>query len=181
MKEVKVSWLILSGFIGIVLGTIFANCMERLSPNSLVVFALDQYPISQWIFQERKGLSIYLFQQRGIQFIGMMVLGFLCNSVILLFLLTFFGGLVWGLMLSVETMRLGIQGLFLAVVCFLPQGICYLLAIWLFLFAKEQVRQRETGTISIISKCILLPLVITIAGILMEIWISPELIQWMIK
>lgn len=181
MKEVKVSWLILSGFLGIVLGTIFANCMERMSPNSLAVFALDQYSISEWIFQERKGLSVYLFRQRGIQFVGMLLLGFWCNSVVLLFLLTFFGGLIWGLMLSVETMRLGIQGLFLAVACFLPQGICYLLAIWLFLSAKEQVRQRETGMMGIISKCILLPLVVTIAGILMEIWISPGLIQWMMK
>ncbi|MCM1494365.1 MAG: hypothetical protein NC089_01035 [Bacteroides sp.] len=181
MKEVKVSWLVFSGFIGILLGTIFANCMERLAPNSLAVFALDQYSISEWIFRERKSLSIYLFQQRGFQFIGMLVLGFFCNSVILLFLFTFFGGLVWGLMLSVETMRLGIQGLFLAVSCFFPQGICYILAVWLFLFAKEQVRQRETRTIGILSRCILLPLAVTVAGILMEIWISPGFIQWMMK
>lgn len=181
MKEVKVSWLILCGFIGIVLGTIFANCMERLAPSSLAVFAIDQYPISEWIFQERKGLSVYLFRQRGLQFAGMLAIGALCNSVVLLFLVAFFGGFVWGLILSVETMRLGIQGLFLAVVCFLPQGICYLLAMGLFLIAKEQVRQRETGTIRLLSKCILLPLVITIAGILLEIWVSPELIRWMMQ
>lgn len=181
MKEVRVSWLILCGFIGILLGTIFANCMERLEPNCLAAFAIDQYPISNWIFQERKGLSLYLFRQRGFQFAGMLVIGFLCNSVLLLFLLTFFGGLVWGLILSMETMRLGIQGLFLAVACFLPQGICYLLAIWMFLTGKEQVRQRDTGTLLLITKCILIPLVITVAGILMEIWISPEFIRWMLN
>lgn len=181
MKEGKFSWLILCGFAGIVLGTIFANGMVRLDPNSLAVFALDQYPISDWLFRERKGLSLYLFRQRGCQFAAMFVIGLLCNSVLLLLVLTFFGGFIWGLILSVETMRLGIHGLLLAVSCFLPQGICYLLAIWMFLVGKEQVGQRESGTMVFVLKCILLPLVITVAGILLEIWVSPELIQWVLK
>lgn len=181
MKEIKVSWLILSGFIGIVLGTIFANGMERLEPSGLAVFAIDQYSISAWVLQERKELSLYLFRQRGGQFLALLGIGFLCNSVFLAFLFTFFGGFIWGLILSLETMRLGIRGVLLAVACFFPQGICYLLAIWLFLVGKEQVRQQQYTPVKIIMKCILLPLVIMIVGVLLEIWVSPEFLQCILQ
>lgn len=180
MKEVKISWLILCGFVGIILGTIFANTMAHLGPSSLEVFALDQYSVYSWVLEERKALTFYLFRQRGLQFLGLLILGFLCNSVFLAFVLTFFGGFVWGLILSLESMRLGIQGLFLSVACFLPQGLCYVLAVFLFLFGKE-AGNRENRKMVVLFRCFILPLVITVAGILLEIWISPELIQWIVQ
>lgn len=181
MKEFKTSWLLISGFAGIVLGTIFANCMEYMNPSVLAVFAIDQYSITGWMIQGREAFSLYLLRLRGGQFLGMLFLGFLCNSVLLVFALTLFGGFIWGLVLSLETMRLGIHGLLLAVACFLPQSICYVLAIWVFLVEKEYLRQDQGISAGRIAKCILLPLCITMLGIVLEIWISPELVQWVLQ
>ncbi len=181
MKEFKISWLLISGFAGIVLGTIFANCMEHMNPSALAVFAIDQYSVTGWLLQGRGEFSLYLLRQRGGQFLGMLLLGFLCNSILLVFALTLFGGFVWGLVLSLETMRMGIHGLLLAVSCFLPQCICYILAIWIFLVGKEQLRQGQGMSAGGIAKCVLLPLCITMLGVALEIWVSPELVQWVLR
>lgn len=181
MKRMKVSWLILSGFIGIVLGTLFANIMERIAPESLAVFAIDQYSISNWILEERDTLGWFLVRKRGGQMLGILLLGFFCNSVFLSFVFTGFGGFIWGLFLSLETMRLGIQGLFLAIACFFPQGLCYVLAIWLFLTGKEQLKQPNGITIQSVGIGILLPIGAVIIGVLSEIWISPGLIYWILQ
>lgn len=180
MKEVRISRFIFCGFIGIILGTLFTNGMMHWKPESLEIFVLDQYPVYSWVLQERRALAGYLFRQRGFQFLGLLAVGFFCNSVLLAFVLTFFGGFIWGMLLSLETMRLGIQGLLLAVACFLPQGIFYVLAVFLFLLGKENgSREGKKGTV--VLQCIVLPLVVTVIGILLEIYISPELLQWLEK
>lgn len=181
MKEIKGSWLLLSGFIGVILGTLFANGMERFMPEALTVFAIDQYSVSNAFMQQRGALGWHLLRQRSGQMLGVFVIGCLCNSVLLLFLLTGFCGFVWGLMLSLETMRLGIQGLFLAIACFLPQGIFYILAICLFLIGKEEIRYQNGLGGKVLLKGILLPLVLAGIGILSEIWASPPLICWILQ
>lgn len=178
MKEIKTSWILCCGFIGIILGTLFANGMERMEPGILTVFAIDQYTTTDWQLQERRDFSWYLIRQRGSQFLLFLVIGFICNEIVLGFLFSFFSGFLWGMFLSLETMRIGIQGLYMAIGCFLPQGICYLLAVWLFLKGKEQIRQSTQNRTKKWLLCIVVPVLITCVGILMEMWISPELLQW---
>lgn len=181
MKEIKWSWLLISGFIGIILGTVFANGMEHIKPNELTVFAVDQYSVSALALQERSQLSAYLLRHRGGQFLLLFGIGILCNSSLLVLMITGFSGFLWGLILSLETMRLGLNGLFLAVSCFLPQGICYLFAIWLFLLGKDHLRQESHVAVGAVCKWLLLPVLMAGLGILLEIWISPNIIQWLLQ
>lgn len=175
MKKLKLSWVILIGFIGIILGTLFANGMERIAPESLTVFALDQYTVTEQMLEHKRNFIWYIIRQRGIQGVLATIVMALCNPMVLLFLFVFLFGFAWGMFLSLETMRLGIQGLFFAMSCFLPQGLFYAIGFLMFLICKLEV--QETGEVGMRRLYIfLLPLVLFLVGIVMEIWVSPALI-----
>ncbi len=181
MDGKRVSWILISIFVGIVLGTVFANLLERTQPELLYVFAVDQYVTVRQGGGDWKAFGQYLLQQRGMQGIGMLLICLFCNTIFLMIVLGVSGGFIWGVILSVETMRMGLQGLFLGIVCFLPHGICYAIAIWLFLVGKEEVRQRTEVPVRLWLQWFLVPIVMAIGGIALEIWASPELLVWILN
>lgn len=180
MDEKKMSWILICIFLGIISGTVCANLMQRTQPELLYAFAVDPY-ITAMQTSERKGFAQYLLQQRGLQGIGVLLICLFCNSLFLAVLFALSGGFVWGMILSIETMRLGIQGLFMGIACFLPHGVCYAAAVWLFLFGKEEIRQNTDTSVRSRMLWIMLPIVLTMSGILLEIWISPKWLQWILN
>ncbi len=181
MGERKIFWLILACFTGIIAGTILTNVTGLVKPDLLYMFAVDQYSAAGWLQQERKELLLYLFRQRGIQFLVFCVIGFLGNPAMIVLLGVFFGGMIWGMVISLETMRLGIHGMLFAVSLFLPHGLFYIAAFGGFIWMKEKLEEIPMSVVSYGLRCIALPLLFTVLGILAEGFVSPLLIQWVMR
>lgn len=178
MNDKKIVRLILVCFAGIIIGTILANTAGVMQPEAFAMFAVDQYTATGWFQQDRKQLLLYLLKQRGIQFLVLIAVGFLGNPTVILLLGLLCGGVVWGIVLSLETMRLGIHGMLLAIALFLPHGIFYALACGSFVRRREILEEAHEHYAEAVITCILLPFVFTILGILTEGILSPVLIQW---
>lgn len=181
MKQIKGSWLVFSMFAGIVLGTVVTNILEHVVPQALTVFVVDQYVIAAQTVEHQKEWIWYLVRQRGLQILLVAGVGLLSHSVFLLIAALFLGGYIWGMLLSLETMQLGIQGLLLAVSCFLPHGICYGGAFVCLLMGKGKNQpgtKPETGRRILRVAGVLL---LVMGGMAMEIFLSPDLIQWILQ
>lgn len=181
MSEKRISWLILTCFTGIITGTVLANTAGLVKSDFLYIFAVDQYSADGWLQQARKDLLFYLLRQRGIQFVFFCVLGFLGNPAIIVLLGVFFGGMIWGMILSLETIRLGIQGMLFAVSLFFPHSLLYIIAFGSFIRMRWKMEEQSQHIFSYGVKCIVLPLLFTIIGILAEGFVSPLLIQWVMR
>ncbi len=181
MSEKRISWLILTCFTGIITGTVLANTAGLMKSDFLYIFAVDQYSAAGWLQQARKDLLFYLLRQRGIQFVFFCVLGFLGNPAIIVLLGVFFGGMIWGMILSLETIRLGIQGMLFAVSLFFPHSLLYIMAFGSFIRMRWKMEEQSQHIFSYGVKCIVLPLLFTIIGILAEGFVSPLLIQWVMR
>ena len=181
MNEKRISWLILTCFTGIIAGTVLTNVAGLIKPDFLCIFAVDQYSAAGWLQQARKDLLFYLFRQRGIQFVFFCVIGFLGNPAIIVLLGVFFGGMIWGMILSLETIRLGIHGMLFAVSLFLPHGLFYTIAFGSFIRMRWSMEEQSLHMFSYGVKCIALPFLFTVIGILTEGLISPLLIQWVMR
>lgn len=178
MNEKKITWLVTVSFAGIISGTILANSLKMIQPEALALFAVDQYSAAGWLRQDRKELFFYLLKQRGIQFLILFAVGFWGNSTAIVLSGAFFGGAVWGIVISIETMRLGIHGMLFALVLFLPHGILYIAACGSFIRRKGRLEAENGRYAEAVIKCIVFPLVYTILGILAESMLTPMLIQW---
>lgn len=181
MKQIKGGWWLVSLFAGIILGTIVTNILEYMAPQALTVFVVDQYVIAAQLVEHQKDWIWYLLRQRGLQILLVAGVGMFSHSVFLPILVLFFCGYVWGMLLSLETMRLGIQGLFLAISCFLPHGICYGGAFVCLFMGKETMRQETKAGGGRRILWLLVMLLLVMGGIGMEIFLSPDLIQWILQ
>lgn len=178
MNEKKITWLAAICFAGIISGTILANSLKVIQPEALALFAVDQYSAAGWLRQDWKALFFYLLKQRGIQFLILFAVGFWGNSTAIVLSGSFFAGMVWSLVISIETMRLGIHGMLLVLVLFLPHGIFYVAACGSFFRRKKRLEAENGRYIEAVMKCILFPLAFTMLGILMESMLTPMMIQW---
>ena len=146
MKQIKGRWWLVSLFAGILLGTIVTNILEYMAPQALTVFVVDQYVIAAQLVEHQKDWIWYLLRQRGLQILLVAGVGMFSHSVFLPILVLFFCGYVWGMLLSLETMR------------------------------KET---KAGGGRRIL--WLLVMLLLVMGGIGMEIFLSPDLIQWILQ
>lgn len=126
MNKKSVLFIVGCMFFGIMIGTILVNILNHYAPVILQCLALDTYNVQALDLNQRKHMILYTIQKRTIQYGIMIFLLVFIQPLIAFCCIATIVGIVFGSLLSVEVIRLGVKGIILAITCFLPQYIFFI-------------------------------------------------------
>lgn len=174
--------------VGFALGTVFANVAYRSRGQDVIelqLFSLENFSSSQFY---NKDYFFYLLPRRlmgmaGVQVIGATVLG---TPLVIAELLMY--GFFCGTFLGIVLLQNGIRGILLFAAALLPQYLIYVSA-FLGMFTvicsmSGQVKWRTAffgrKAVQYCLWCVLF-LTVVLWGILLEAYVNPLLLQWLLK
>lgn len=161
-------------FIGIVLGTIAVNLLVWIRPFLREYMAIDPYILDENMLQTPGEQIVRICVIRLLQIIGLFLGSFILGHILLFYGIDLCIGLIWGGLLSVEYMRLGIWGLALAIVYLLPYLAGYMCGI--INYGVSVYDWIDHGHIE--KRRLLWGSLFVLSGILGEAYISPAMIRF---
>lgn len=115
----------------------------------------------------------YILKLRLKEYLCFLLVLFTPAAIAGIYIFMFFVGISLGLMISVCVMNMGIKGMLIYAICFIPQYIIYAITVFFMVsyIEKRQINIKKTVIVILIS------LIFLIAGAIYEAYISPFLIR----
>ena len=131
MNKIKSKMLLLwiAAFLGIVVGALIVNIYGRHDESIIEYMAIDNY--MKWNNVEFNKLFLAVLVKRIKQYALIWFNMILFTPNIFLIILIFIVGVILGAVMAAETIRLGIKGIVLATISFLPHGLIYAIVVML--------------------------------------------------
>ncbi len=173
-QKAHILWLCLG--IGFVVGIFFENLITKNQEGTLKIFQtyfLEQY---QEMVIVKEEFLFYIAKMRVISFFILCMLGcFRWRKAVSIFVLLWTGFLA-GLLSVASVLSLGVKGILLCLAGVIPHflfyGIAYgILLLHLFSYPKNRWNVSKT----------MITVLMLLAGILLETYINPYILKWLIK
>ncbi len=134
----------ISLFAGIIVGAIVANLTMAEKMYILGNYAIDNYNAYAMSKVDKNNLFITIVLKRFKQIAIVGILMMAINPYIILNIVAFVFGSTIGMLLAIETMRLGLKGVLYTIICFLPQYIIYIAGFMLTIYwvSKKYVKDN---------------------------------------
>ena len=159
-------------FSGIVLGAVLTNAFFKNQAGILELWSLDQYHALVEGELPQKQYFIFLLFRRGKQLFGILLLLFFTNRMIGISVPIFLFSFSTSALFALETMRMGIVGIFLAIIYLIPQYLLYGVG----LYGLFQIGNKNEQNYQMILRLICI-IGIWIFGCYIEAYWNPALVQ----
>ena len=167
--------LILFLVVGFFMGIIYENLIARSQGVFIRVFQtqfLEQYGQMKIISEE---YLWHVFRIRVLSFAAVCLLGMLKWKKILVSSFLVWTGFLGGILMVTAVIQLGLKGILLCIVGFMPHLICYVLAYgmlltYLYSYPNKQWNAAKTTFV----------IIMMLVGMILESYVNPILMKWVI-
>ncbi len=184
--------LIIIFFIGLIVGTIFANIFRTLYINEINI--VNDYFSNKLVNMdiEYGSLLKYILFSRIKYFIILWLFSITILGLPVIFIYLIYSGFLVGFIISISTMKYGIMGILLFIVYLFPHGIIYIPVIAISIqrafimckrmyYMKNGVKVNKKNIILEYLFTIILLLVMIIIGCFIETYINSNILQSFLK
>lgn len=160
-------------------GMLTGICVVHGQDSNIFAGIFSEYFLNQYVSLEldHEKLFRYIGGYRISQYALLVCCGAMSAAIYLLGALIWCLGMVWGTMVSVSVIRLGIKGLLICAAGLVPQILFYIPAFgWVFLWLWKQGRSRKKYIVLLMAGLLFL-----MFGILTEAYVNPLILQHILK
>ena len=157
-------------FMGVLAGTFFANCYGQDNIDAWGLYNKDYLEMMSMVSLNYRQLWWYVAVDRAKLAALLMLCIMTSVREILMLVITGFGGLELGIMVSMSAMQYGMAGTLLAAVSFFPQWIFYIAVMLMAVNASNVADNKKAPAIAA-------AIVLILVGICTEVLINPVLVK----